>query len=294
MRLVQPAARAALTLTLTVALTAAAWAIGDADLDRASRTEAAAAEARYGVILDAAPNQRVHRIFDRIVAASRKVHWQLGIKILGNPSVNAFAYPNGQVYVDRGLLDVGVTDDELAFVLGHEVAHVTLQHARHKLENAALSGFLISILTQGKERPVRFAGQLLQGLLQSGYSREAESEADTEGLEVTARAGYEPAAALTFFVKLQKAAKGSPGLRIFPTHPLTEERIRRTQDWLARRPGAKLRSQPTSPALLPGSRPAVARPTPIRQPPGRAASPGPEPSPADRVPLDGTSGGFSL
>jgi len=220
------------TLLLALALSGPARAVTDAELDRASRQEAYQVEQRHGLYHNPVEQARVERIFRKIVAAAKPTRWRYELRLLNDRDANAFAFPNGMVYVNRGLLDLGVGDHELAFVLGHEVGHVTRQHARHKIEQAQATGVLIGILTGGQDRWVRLLGRVMHSLVASGYSQDAEFQSDQEGLETMVRAGYNPQGALSFFAKLKQVSKEG-GIRVFPSHPPTDARVVRVQNWIA-------------------------------------------------------------
>lgn len=259
-----------------VLLCGPAFAVSDAQLDQLSREQAAQVEARYGVDRHAADVARVERVFRRVVAGSRPTHWAMQVRIVNDKAVNAFAFPNGMLYVNRGLLDMGVGDDELAFVMGHEIGHVTLQHGRRQIEaaqsTAVVTGILVQILTGGRNTVANLGAAALSKLVTSGYSRDHENEADREGLEAMAKAGYNPIAALSFFDKLKKVSKEG-GIRVFASHPMTDERVRHVQAWLTAHP------QYTAAAPAP-------RPTPVPAPressPPVAHSPDPWDTPETR------------
>lgn len=222
-----------LVVATMLVVTRPAQAISDAELDRASREQAAQVEAKSGVVWDRATLNRVDPIFARVKAGARSTRWPLQLRVLNDPSPNAYSLPNGQMYVNIGLLRMGVTDDELAFVLSHEAAHVTLQHGKKAIEAAQWQGTVLGILLGKQNDWVQLGGQVLTATLQSGFSREHENAADSEGLATMQRAAFTPRSALTFFAKLQATQGRKGGISLFPSHPLTADRVKNVQKWLA-------------------------------------------------------------
>jgi len=149
-------------------------------------------------------------------------------------TVNAFALPGGKVGVYTGLLNLAATDDELAFVMGHEIAHVTSRHSAQRataMVGATVGALAAEMLTRNSEHRdlilaaygVGAAGGTL------AYSRSHESEADYIGLRFTSYAGYDPRASVTFWQKM--AAQGGKGKmpELLSTHPSDERRIANLQ-----------------------------------------------------------------
>jgi predicted Zn-dependent protease len=155
---------------------------------------------------------------------------------------NAFALPGGWIYVSRGLLAIANTEDELASVLAHEIAHVAARHAVQRETRALPIGILSALGALagglvGGEQLARAIGALPQvagGLLLASYSREQEREADEIGQALMAQAGYDPAAMAAFFATLdaevaldaQERGQRPRGPSFFDTHPGTPERRR--------------------------------------------------------------------
>ncbi len=273
---------------LMLGMVRCAWAVSDAVLDRYANQYAFSVESRYGLVRDPAILERLEPIFSRIAAAARPTRWTLRMRVLNNPAPNAFALPNGLFFINRGLLSLDLTDDELAFVMAHEIAHVTLNHAKHKIEHAQMQGIFISILLG--PGPI---GQIIQHALQSGYSRGQETQADMEGLATMSRAGYDPEAALTLFKKLQAAAHGQHHGGAFADHPLTRDRIKNVVAWIKKHPETVARFHRPPPVIASNAPPApggVVKPTSddtgsvVSPPPTSSVSPNSE-APAGRVGL---------
>lgn len=192
---------------------------------------------------DPMQNQRVNQVGRRIAAAVGSdlptAKWEF--VVFDSPDVNAFALPGGKVGVYTGLLRLAETDDELATVIGHEIAHVTARHGAERMSEALVLGALGAAGTAavqnryGDEKAQAFAlaygtGATLGRILP--HSRANEGEADYIGLRYAAKAGYDPRAAISFWQKMarHKAQSGSGGPPAFlSTHPTDEQRIANLQ-----------------------------------------------------------------
>jgi predicted Zn-dependent protease len=143
--------------------------------------------------------------------------------------VNAYCMPGGKIMVYTGLIDeVKPTDAELAAVIGHEIAHALREHSRERLSRAyaeqmVLAG--VAVATGAQESTMQLASQISAVTFTLPHSREQEAEADRIGLELMARAGYDPNAAVTLWQKMSKLSSGGPP-EFLSTHPSGESRIR--------------------------------------------------------------------
>lgn len=153
--------------------------------------------------------------------------WQWEINLIDGKQINAFCMPGGNIAFYSGILDqLRLTDDEVAMVMGHEIAHALREHARERLgKNAATSigaGLVSQLLGLGDlgQTVTRYGAQLMT--LQ--FSRSDESEADLVGMELAARAGYNPQAGITLWRKMSAASKGAPP-QWLSTHPSGQTRI---------------------------------------------------------------------
>ena len=190
---------------------------------------------------DPAQNARVQRIGARIRAAVGAdmpgAQWEF--VVFASPQLNAFALPGGKVGVYTGLLELATDDAELAAVIGHEIAHVTLRHGAERMSNQMLAGLAGAAVQVGSEGHrdgewARLAGAAAIGGTVLAYSRTHESEADRVGLRYAARAGYDPRAAVAFWRKMM-ARNGGPQptfTKYFSTHPLSQDRIRAIEAWM--------------------------------------------------------------
>ena len=139
--------------------------------------------------------------------------------------------PGGFIYITRALLEALESDDEIAFVLGHEIGHVAGDHIRKQLSQAIAGSILLDILTGGSSQLVRIGTDIMFSLYQSGYSRQHERDADTRGVRYMKAAGYNPVAAITALKKLgMERYRGL--VRWFGTHPDIPSRIQRIANML--------------------------------------------------------------
>ena len=175
--------------------------------------------------------RRLRQIAARIIphAArfnSRAQKWQWEVILIGGQQVNAFCMPGGKIAVFSGLLlGLQLTDDEAAVVMGHEIAHALREHARERIAKTELTRLGASVLSEfvggGKYSGLFSAGGQLMTLK---FSRDDETEADTVGLDLAARAGYDPRAGITLWKKMMAANKGAPP-QWLSTHPSGKNRI---------------------------------------------------------------------
>lgn len=232
---------------------AASW--GQVDVGESSRLrtlvpaeqlESAAKEQYAGLLSQArdkralAPHdhpqyQRLRAISERLIAHAgqwnpRAAKWQWEVNVIGSKMVNAFCMPGGKIAVFTGLLErLKLSDDEAAMVVGHEMAHALREHARERIAktygtNAALSiGAQILGLGGIGDAAARAGTQLLA----LRFSRADEIEADLVGLELAARAGFNPEASVTLWQKMGSLEKQNSQPAWLSTHPSGDDRIAR-------------------------------------------------------------------
>lgn len=195
------------------------------------RQGAADIERQYGLYTNSTQVARVQRIGRSIAAVSERPRLPWTFKILNVREVNAMALPGGPVYVTRGLLEAGVSDNELAGVMAHEVAHINERHSVQAIERAMTAQLLADLVLRGSGSALRTAANLaVEIAVQLPQSREAEFDADNVGTRLAYNAGY-PANGMLLFLNRLQAISGSGGgtpdwLR---THPVTSDRIARLQ-----------------------------------------------------------------
>ena len=157
---------------------------------------------------------------------SRAAKWQWEVNLIGSSQINAFCMPGGKIAFYTGILrTLRLTDDEVAMVMGHEIAHALREHARAQAGKNTLTklgAVGLSIATHGKYDGIVNTGA---NLLSLSYSRSDENDADLVGLDIAARAGYNPRAGITLWQKMSAASKGAP-LPWLSTHPSGPSRIK--------------------------------------------------------------------
>ncbi len=179
---------------------------------------------------------RVYRITGRLIAQAIKIRpqtkdWDWSIKIIDDPeTINAWAMAGGKMAIYSGLVEkLKPTDSELAQVLGHEIAHALAKHSAEKMSVAMASSIgvaAVGIAAEGRGLALTGAALAAALAVQKPNSRAAESEADRIGIELAAKAGYDPRAAVTLWQKMAKAGgKGPP--EFLSTHPAPENREKR-------------------------------------------------------------------
>lgn len=177
--------------------------------------------------------------------------WRWEINLIGSPQINAFCMPGGKIAFYTGILDqLKLSDDEAAMVMGHEMAHALREHARAQMAKSQATNIGLRLGAQllGWGELGNAAASLGGQLLSLKFSRGDESDADLVGLELAARAGYDPQAAVSLWQKMGQATGGKQGLAFLSTHPSGPARIRELQDnvpkvhslYLAARQGAPL------------------------------------------------------
>ncbi len=186
--------------------------------------------------------QRLRYIAARIVPLTvvcneRARQWQWDVQLLKSNQVNAFCMPGGKIAFFTGILSkLKLDDNEVAMIMGHEVAHALLEHARERMaKSGATSGLLrIGAAVLGLGALGDLAAQGGAQLLSLKFSRSDESEADALGLLLAARAGYDPRSGVSLWQKMSQlsAGKGQPGF--LSTHPSGPQRIKDIESRLAR------------------------------------------------------------
>ena len=179
---------------------------------------------------DNAQTQRMRAIAQRLLPFANKFNerakdWKWEINVLDSPQINAFCMPGGKIAVFTGILNkLQLTDDEAALVMGHEIGHALYEHARARAgkQMALGAGRAVAGLIFGQLGDLVGAGAGSLAALK--FSRSDETQADLIGLELAARAGYDPRAGITLWQKMSKASQGAPP-QWMSTHPSGETRI---------------------------------------------------------------------
>jgi predicted Zn-dependent protease len=173
------------------------------------------------------------RIVGRLLAAADQPNTKFTVTILDTPEVNAFALPGGYVYVTRGILALASDTSELAAVLAHEIAHVTLRHARARTNRVRTSEIVDKVVTGvfgGDLETDQSANRSRLSL--AAFSQQQELSADKEGIMIAGKAGYDPHAAARFLGAMSRFATFSAGAQeqgddFLSSHPSTPNRIQK-------------------------------------------------------------------
>jgi predicted Zn-dependent protease len=175
---------------------------------------------------------RLRAIAQKIIPFSyewnpRAKDWKWEVNLLQSNQINAFCMPGGKIAFYTGILEqLKLTDDEVAMIMGHEVAHALREHARERMGKNAATSVGANVLSQafGLGNLGSQAMGMGAQLLTLKFGREDESEADLVGMELAARAGYNPRAGVSLWKKMGAASKGAPP-QFLSTHPSGPSRI---------------------------------------------------------------------
>jgi Zn-dependent protease with chaperone function len=228
--------------------------IANPDLFEKSLKVATEAAAQYGTPDNPEELARVNRIGYELAQQAESQKFPFTFAIADMPVPNAFALPAGQIFITTGMLDLGLDDDMLANVLGHEIAHVTQEHYLKMSRKATLMNVLGNLLVAGvllgesnsnhRQSPAPYdprvgydsGGDLVQGaaaasliiseLLLRSYSRDNEDEADKVGQGLAAAAGYDPDGARRLWEKMNSRSPQLKEYGYWRTHPFGDERAR--------------------------------------------------------------------
>ena len=161
---------------------------------------------------------------------ARQWHWE--VNLLNSKQLNAFCMPGGKIAFYTGILEqLKLNDDEVAMIMGHEMAHALREHARARIAKSEGTGQLLSLGARlfGLGQIGDVAANVGTQLLTLRYSRDDETDADLVGLELAARAGYNPQAAVSLWEKMAQAGGGAGGPSFLSTHPSGPQRIQQLQ-----------------------------------------------------------------
>ncbi len=181
---------------------------------------------------DAALLQRVNRITNRLIEQAKKMRpesakWEWSVKVIDDPkTVNAWCMAGGKMAFYTGLIEkLHLTDDEIAQVMGHEIAHALANHTAERMSVAMASDLAVNLYnsTIGDATGTSsLAASAAEVAIKLPNSRQSESEADKIGIELAAKAGYNPNAAVTLWQKM--ASLGDSKLEFMSTHPSPKNR----------------------------------------------------------------------
>src|SRR5476651_2105708 len=191
--------------------------------------------ASYGGIYENTRLQgTIEKTVDRLVAASERPDLKYRLSILNSPAINAFALPNGNLYVTRGLIALANDKAELASVLAHEMGHVIARHAAIREDQARQAALISHVVSDVLSDPQMGALALAKSKLTlAAFSRAQEFEADGIGVGISARAGFDPFGASRILTDMQRnsdlksPSNNNPAaLDFLSSHPATPERVK--------------------------------------------------------------------
>ena len=175
---------------------------------------------------------RVRAITQRLIAQvgvfrPDAVNWNWEVHVLNSDEVNAWCMPGGKMAVYSGMINrLKLSDAELAAVIGHEMAHALREHSREQVSQQMMTGMGLSVLSAitGSSATTDLGSKLTEVMFTLPNSRTHETEADRMGVELAARAGYDPRAAITLWQKMGSLGDGSAPPEFLSTHPSAASR----------------------------------------------------------------------
>ena len=214
--------------------------ISAAQIDRISASsfdqQAKAAQKKNILITSGPQYERLKTIANRLIPQTAVFRddtrtWGWGLQLIDSPLVNATCAPGGRITFYTGIINkLNLTDDEIAAIMGHEIAHAVREHGREQVSQAlaqnVFSNVALATAGPGSAKSIDAANQIMQYVLVLPNSRQNEKEADAIGLEIAARGGYDPRAAITLWEKMSKESKGKNPPEFLSTHPSNENRIK--------------------------------------------------------------------
>lgn len=214
--------------------------ISAAQIDRMSaisyEQQAKAAQKKKILITSGPEYERLKTIANRLIPQTAVFrddtrNWGWGIQLIDSPIINATCAPGGRITFYTGIINqLNLTDDEIAAIMGHEIAHAVREHGRERVSQALaqniVSNVALAAAGAGSAQSIDAANQIMQYVLFLPNSRQNEREADAIGLELAARGGYDPRAAITLWQKMSKETQGKAPPEFLSTHPSNENRIK--------------------------------------------------------------------
>jgi predicted Zn-dependent protease len=187
---------------------------------------------------DRAMEQRIRAIAARLEPQTRVFRadapaWKWEVNVINSNELNAFCMPGGKIMFYSGLIrQLNLSDDEIAVVMGHEISHALREHSREQVSQAIAAQTAIGVgaallgMGQGSSDIANIA---YQSLIATRFSRTDENEADRIGLELTARAGYDPRAGVSLWQKMIKANSGGRPPEFLSSHPTDSSRVQQIE-----------------------------------------------------------------
>lgn len=214
--------------------------ISAAQIDRMSaisyEQQAKAAQKKKILITSGPEYERLKTIANRLIPQTAVFrddtrNWNWGLQLIDSPIVNATCAPGGRITFYSGIINkLNLTDAEIAAIMGHEIAHAVREHGREQVSQALaqniISNVALAAAGAGSAQSIDAANQIMQYVLVLPNSRQNEREADAIGLELSARGGYDPRAAITLWQKMSKESQGKNPPEFLSTHPSNDNRIK--------------------------------------------------------------------
>lgn len=186
-----------------------------------------------GLLVSGPEYDRLLRIAKRVraqvpVFREDTAQWKWALVLIDSPSINATCAPGGKITFYTGIIRrLRLNDDEIAAVMGHEIAHALREHGRERVSQAMATGLITQAALARSNNPqlnIKMANEVTKHLFLLPNSRDNESEADKIGLELAARAGYDPRASISLWTKMSAISKEKEP-EFTSTHPSNERRI---------------------------------------------------------------------
>lgn len=205
------------------------------------RGELSAAKQKGALNTDKANLERIRKIADRLIPQAAvfrpdALSWQWEVNLESRNELNAYCAPGGKIMFFTGIINqLKLSDDEIAAIMGHEMAHALREHGRERVSQAYAQQAGMSLLAALTNINAQQAAVLQTATtlgLTLPHGRGQESEADVIGLEILARAGYDPRASVSLWQKMGAANKGSRPA-FLSTHPSSNQRIEELQSKMA-------------------------------------------------------------
>ncbi len=182
------------------------------------------------IIKDYFLNKKVERIGEKIARVCDRNYLSYHFYIIDEKGINAFSLPGGYIFVNKEAVNV-LSEDELAFVLAHEIGHVCARHAVKRLQASLGMSLVLSLALKDAESVlIRDATDIIYNLVALGYSRQDEFLADSLAVKYTYKAGYNPKAGVTLMEKLKRGTKSNYTLVFLRSHPPILERIKNIEE----------------------------------------------------------------
>jgi predicted Zn-dependent protease len=191
---------------------------------------------------DMAMTNRVRAIATRLIPTTSTFRpdapaWKWEVNVIQSDQLNAWCMPGGKIAFYSGIITkLQLTDDEIAAIMGHEIAHALREHGRERASEQVTAGLLVNVgvaAAGGGRAAMDMAGLAYNVTVGLPNSRTHETEADRIGIELAARAGYDPKAAISLWQKMAKVSGGG-GPGFLSTHPSNESRIKDLEGYAVR------------------------------------------------------------